>query len=103
MTQHKLKLNDRFFDAVVNGIKTFEIRKDDRGFRVGDTLVLYRVGMDGKYMFDMKADGTWVTDDKPTTWANHVKVKVKYILTHEDFPEGVPEGYVAMAIERLKE
>jgi hypothetical protein len=103
MTKHRLKLNDRYFDAVANRIKTFEIRKYDRGFRVGDTLVLYRVNDAGKYMVDMKSDGTWVTDDKPITWANHVEVTVKYILTHDDFPDGIPEGYVVMAIERVKE
>jgi len=38
MTEHVLKLNQRYFDAVKNGIKTFEVRKDDRDFKLGDTL-----------------------------------------------------------------
>lgn len=29
-----------FFRAVTDGRKTFELRKDDRGFSVGDHLVL---------------------------------------------------------------
>lgn len=37
---HELKLRREFFDYVRFGIKKFEIRKDDRGFNVGDTLVL---------------------------------------------------------------
>jgi hypothetical protein len=38
--RHTLKILPRYFEPVVKGVKTFEIRKDDRGFRVGDTLVL---------------------------------------------------------------
>ena len=37
---HELKLNRKFFSAVADGRKTFEIRKDDRGFKVGDILHL---------------------------------------------------------------
>lgn len=37
---HELKTWPEFFCALVDGQKTFELRKDDRGFRVGDTLVL---------------------------------------------------------------
>ena len=37
---HELKREKRFFDAVINGEKTFEILKDDGGFRVGDLLAL---------------------------------------------------------------
>ena len=102
MTKHKLKLNDRYFDAVANGIKTFEIRKDDRRFRVGDTLVLYRVGVDGKYITSLKVDGKTFTEDEPSSWTHSVEVKVKYILTHDDFPDGIPEGYVVMSIERVE-
>lgn len=98
MTKHTLKLNDRYFDAVANGIKTFEIRKDDRGFRVGDTLVLYRVDDCGLYVSN---DGTYSSNDR--SGLKSIQVKVKYILTHDDFPDGIPEGYVVMAIGRVNE
>ena len=95
MTKHTLKLNDRYFDAVVNGTKTFEIRKDDRGFRVGDTLEMYRVNDNGLYVSN---DGTYASNDR--SGLKPIQVKVKYILTHDDFPAGIPEGYVVMSIER---
>jgi hypothetical protein len=38
--QHELKTWPVYFQAVVNGTKTFEMRKDDRNFRVDDTLLL---------------------------------------------------------------
>ena len=37
---HKLKLVQPFFDDVWIGSKTFEIRKNDRDYKVGDILTL---------------------------------------------------------------
>ncbi len=37
---HELKTVPPFFNEVHLGVKTFEIRKDDRGFKVGDVLEL---------------------------------------------------------------
>jgi len=37
---HELKCRPPYFNDVRNGIKTFEIRNDDRHFSVGDRLVL---------------------------------------------------------------
>ena len=39
---HQLKTWPEYWDAVFSGAKTFEARKDDRGFQVGDTLELVR-------------------------------------------------------------
>lgn len=37
---HKLKTWPEYFTALLTGAKTFEARKDDRGFEVGDRLAL---------------------------------------------------------------
>jgi hypothetical protein len=37
---HELKTVPPYFDAVKSGTKTFEVRRDDRGFQPGDLLVL---------------------------------------------------------------
>ncbi|WP_080720041.1 DUF3850 domain-containing protein [Lysinibacillus sphaericus] len=40
MTVHELKILPKYFEPVADGIKTFEIRKDDRGYQVGDLLLM---------------------------------------------------------------
>ena len=37
---HELKILPEYFDAVMDGRKTFEIRLDDRGYKEGDTVTL---------------------------------------------------------------
>ncbi|MBO7713932.1 MAG: DUF3850 domain-containing protein [Methanobrevibacter sp.] len=43
---HRLKILPEYYDAVVSGIKNFELRKDDREYQVGDFIVLQEY--DGK-------------------------------------------------------
>ncbi len=45
---HELKTWPEYFDLTWRGLKNFEIRKDDRGFAVGDTLTLIEQPLDGE-------------------------------------------------------
>ena len=38
---HNIKIERVFFDKVLDGTKTFEIRFDDRGYETGDFVVLH--------------------------------------------------------------
>lgn len=40
MKVHELKIGSEFFEAVKDGRKKFEIRKNDRNYQEGDVLVL---------------------------------------------------------------
>lgn len=40
---HELKCHDVYFDAIQSGLKSFEVRRDDRGFQKGDTVRLIRM------------------------------------------------------------
>lgn len=79
MTTHELKIHPKYFSAVATGIKTFEVRKKDRDYKVGDVLLLKE--------FDP-------VTNKYT--GGYVGREVTYILEEQPF---VPEGYVIMAIE----
>ena len=46
---HELKISPEYYDAVVNGIKPFEIRKNDRNYSVGDALRLREFDKDDIY------------------------------------------------------
>ena len=47
--KHNLKIWPEYFDVILSGEKTFELRKDDRGFGVGDTLLLKEWTQHGGY------------------------------------------------------
>jgi len=37
---HKLKILPEYFQPVLDGTKTFELRRNDRGFQIGDAVIL---------------------------------------------------------------
>lgn len=40
MANHQLKIKSEYLNAIIWGDKTFEIRKNDRDFKVGDRVTL---------------------------------------------------------------
>lgn len=38
--RHELKIWPQYFSRVIDGSKTFEVRKNDRGFQCGDLVTL---------------------------------------------------------------
>lgn len=46
---HQLKISKKYFDDVQNGTKTFEVRKNDRGYNVGDVLILKEIDYNNNY------------------------------------------------------
>ena len=77
---HQLKTWPVYFWDVVSGSKTFEIRKNDRKFKAGDTLTLRE----------------WDPDEKKYTGTEKI-VKVDYVLSLNGLPE-MPKGFVGMSI-----
>lgn len=47
--QHELKILSEYFEAVASGEKKFEARFDDRGYQVGDELILCEIDQDESY------------------------------------------------------
>lgn len=60
---HTLKIQSRYFKDVVSGLKTFEIRKNDRDYEVGDTLELEEIDSNFEYTGeDCYVEVTYITD-----------------------------------------
>lgn len=74
---HALKTLPEYFDAVLSGRKTFEIRRNDRDYNEGDYLAL----------------NEW---DGEVYTGRSCMVQIDYILYNSDFLE---PGYVALSIK----
>ena len=77
---HDVKLGATFFDDVKTGRKTFELRKNDRGYKEGDTIVLHEY-----------KDGT--------TTGRTIEKKIVYML--EDFT-GLEDDYCILGLGEVK-
>lgn len=74
---HDLKIAPEWFETVKSGVKTFEVRKDDRDFKPNDVLLL------------REFDGTKYT-------GRQLKADVRFVLRGEY----CREGYCIMSIVR---
>ncbi|APQ59848.1 hypothetical protein VK72_14590 [Paenibacillus polymyxa] len=74
---HDLKILPKYFDAVCDGWKPFEVRKNDRNYQVGDLLNLNEWTPDRGYM------------------GGSVTRKVSYVLSNPDY---VKEGFVILGL-----
>lgn len=61
---HNLKINKEFFVPVMEQVKTFEIRKNDRNFRIGDKITLNEWDENLEVYTGRKVHGviTYITD-----------------------------------------
>lgn len=79
---HHLKTWTPFFREVKSGVKPFEVRKNDRDYQVGDTLILNDFDPDaGRYT------GDWTS---------------KQVIYKLDDSRFVKEGYVILGIKDIK-
>lgn len=79
MKEHDLKTIDEFWYAVVAGAKTFEVRKNDRGFEVDDILIL-----------------RCLEPDKKTPTEHVMRKRVSYVLAGGQF--GLAEDHVVLGL-----
>jgi hypothetical protein len=81
--KHELKTWPQFFEAILDGRKNFEFRRNDRDFRVGDLL-------------DLKE---WDPATKAYT-GRACEVRITYILSDE-WP-GMEKGFTILSIDRAR-
>ena len=80
---HQIKLNEEFCDAVLDGRKTFEVRKNDRGYQTGDYIkfipVYGQLGVEFSHPVQKKT------------------YEITYILSGW----GIPQDYVVFSIKEV--
>lgn len=86
MVTHRLKVLIKYADAIMDGTKTFEVRKNDRDYEVGDKIV-----------FDVVTNEGNAVGEAARHPLNGATYRIDYIL--DDF-EGLAQKYVALAISK---
>lgn len=86
MEIHTLKTRPQYWEAVYDGRKTFEIRKFDRNFNIGDILKLKRTISE----IDHRIDFTY----------QELSVKITYMLGGSEF--GIKPGFIILGIKKLR-
>lgn len=87
---HEIKIWPSQFDAVVSGHKTFEWRKNDRDYAVGDTLVMRE--WDPAQWSPASGD-----------WRCYTGRQISVVVTYKaEGVFGIPEGYCVLAIKKLE-
>lgn len=82
---HHLKLEEKYFSRIVNAQKSFEIRKNDRDYQVGDYIIF-------RLVFTENDEVVELGEQSPL---------YKIIYIHTGF--GMQDGYVVLGIELDKE
>jgi hypothetical protein len=87
---HELKTDSFVFDSVVMGYKTYEIRKNDRDFTVGESVLLKETKYTGE---EMKSGAPLVYTGR----------EFKALITHllQGPVYGLQEGWAILSIKPL--
>jgi len=89
--EHDLKTGMKVFTHVYNGLKDFELRKNDRNFKESDTLILRETENSCEEM----SNGS-----KLVYTGREIECEVTYVM-HGPF-YGLMDGWVIMGIEVVK-
>lgn len=84
MKIHQIKILKGFADAIVEGRKTFEVRKNDRGYHVGDLVKFTAVDCDAR------------------PYNSHEINTKTYVITYILSGWGIKEEYVVFSIAPYK-
>lgn len=79
---HKIKLLEDYCDAVLSGEKTFEVRKNDRGYQKGDHI-------------------SFIPVDRHYIHFYHRVSEKEYVITYVHSGLGLKNGYVVLGIKDL--
>jgi hypothetical protein len=84
--EHKVKCLRAYFWAIDRGDKTFDVRRDDRGYQKGDKIIFKLWETPSKAYPQGRFDG------------NEIERKITYVLTGGQF--GIEPGYVVLGLKK---
>jgi hypothetical protein len=90
-TRHELKTVARYWDAVAEGRKTFEVRRNDRAFQTGDILELAKIDDKGFY----------VTPAGERFGKTILRKRITYLLQGGQF--GIDPGYCVLGLGEVSQ
>ena len=82
---HKIKIRESFADAVNRGDKTFEVRKNDRGYQKGDIV-----------------EFTVLYDSDGCEYVDHPLSKKRYVITYVLSGWGIEDGFCVFGIKEIQ-
>ena len=83
---HKLKAEQKWLSRILTGEKTFDVRKNDRDYQVGDTIQLLPL--------QTKVDGLDVYSIRSPI--------PNYSITYIYYGPGMDTGYVVLGLKEIK-
>ena len=94
MKIHELKIEEEYYKAIIDGVKTFELRKNDRDYQVGDLIQFTDARFKPK---DYLKGAT----EKYYPHPSETLFKITYIL--KDVPEyGLEKDYCILGIKQVE-
>lgn len=84
MKTHYKKIMPQYFNEVVNGNKTFELRANDCGYKKGDKLILQEIIIDIRTM-------------SKTYTGNEIEKEISYVFKDELY--GLESGYCILGLK----
>jgi hypothetical protein len=92
MTTHTLKIEEIYYNRLVDGTKKAEIRFDDKDFQIGDTIKFKKYWPSSKNRpSEADFDGEYML--------LNTEFKITHVL---NFPTGLKDGYVCLSLELIK-
>lgn len=111
MTTHRIKIDTTYVDAVLSGLKPFEVRKNDRAYQVGDYLLMAEVGDadhgDGFGLDNGYSVGKhWIEpssehDCSRCRERRYVRARITYVYSGDPRFSGIEPGHVVLGLDGI--
>lgn len=106
MSTHHIKIDTAYVDAVITGIKPFEVRKNDRGYQVGDHLMMTEVGDPGLDSYGRERH--WISKASDSSGgccrlARVVVARVTYVYSGDPRWPALTPGYVVLGLGGIEQ